>query len=272
MVTSARRLLSIPLAALLLAPLAGSAAAEDITPPPVDTAALQQDGYDLVNMTNAKRASVGLIALRMDAALMQIARDRAQVMAVNDVMSHTEPDGTKAWDRMNAAHITWYAGGEIIAWNHYPAEYSTAEAIRAWWASPGHHSIMVSTGYNYVGFGAAMSADGKYYYAGVFAKEPDHTAPWAKFGSVSTRTVDATHKRVTVRWSGGDTRLQVLTSGLRYFQVQWRVVGGGWHAWTISSAKYKSMTVRRGVRYEVRVRSRDWAGNLGAWRTITLRP
>ena len=83
---------------------------------------------------------------------------------------------------MNAAGITWYAGGEIIAWNHYPAEYSTAEAIRAWWASPGHHAIMVSTGYNYVGFGAAMSADGKFYYAGVFAKLPDHTGPWARFG------------------------------------------------------------------------------------------
>ena len=78
---------------------------------------------------------------------------------------------------------------------------------------------MVSTGYNYVGFGAAMSADGKFYYAGVFVKEPDHTVPWARMGSVSMRTVDAHHKRVTVRWSGGDTRLQVLTSGLRYFQV-----------------------------------------------------
>ena len=122
---------------------------------------------------------------------MSIARDRARVMAANDVMSHTEPDGTKVFDRINAAGITWYAAGEIIAWNHYPAEYSTAEAIRAWWASPGHHAIMVSTGYNYVGFGAAVSADGKLYYAGVFAKVPDHTGAVGEVRDVSMRTVDA---------------------------------------------------------------------------------
>ena len=34
---------------------------------------------------------------------------------------------------------------------------------------------MVSTGYNYVGYGAAVSASGKMYYAGVFLKEPDET-------------------------------------------------------------------------------------------------
>ena len=105
-----------------------------------------------------------------------------------------------------------------------------------------------------------MSADGKFYYAGVFAKEPDHTVPWARLGSVSMRTVDAHHKRVTVRWSGGDTRLQVLTSGLRYFQVQWRASVASWHAWTTSTATHKSITMVRGVHYEVRLRSRDHAG------------
>jgi len=86
------------------------------------------------------------------------------------------------------------------------------------------------------------------------------------------RTVDGSHKRVTVRWSGADTRLQVLTSGLRYFQVQWRASGGSWHAWTTSTATSKAITLVRGVRYEVRVRSRDRAGNWGTWRTISLRP
>ena len=272
MVTFTRRLLPILFSGLLLVPLASTVAAEDLPSAPADDAALLQDGVDLVHMTNAKRESVGRVDLRMDPALMSIARDRARVMAANDVLSHTEPDGKSFVDRINAAHLTWYAAGEIIAWNHYPAQYSTAEAISAWWGSPGHHAIMASSGYNYVGFGAAMSADGKYYYAGVFAKMPDHTVPWARMGSVSMRTVDAQHKRVTVRWSGGDTRLQVLTSGLRYFQVQWRAVGGSWHAWTTSTATSKSITMVRGVRYEARVRARDNAGNWGAWRMVSLRP
>ena len=32
--------------------------------------------------------------------------------------------------------------------------------------------------------------------------------------------------KVTINWNGNDTRLQVLTSGFRYFQVQRRRVGG----------------------------------------------
>ncbi len=272
MVNPTRRLLPILFSGLLLFPLANTVAAEDIPPPPADAAALLQDGTDLVNMTNAKRHSLGLVDLRMDPTLMSIARDRARVMAANDVMSHTEPDGTKVWDRLNATGVTWYAGGEIIAWNHYPAVYSTAEAIRAWWASPGHHAIMVSTGYNYVGFGAAVSADGKFYYAGVFAKLPDHTGPWARFGTVSMRSVDARHKRVTVRWYGGDTGLQVLTSGLRYFQVIWRWPGGSWHIGSPTTAASMWLVLTRGVVYDVQLRSRDRAGNWSTWRAMSLRP
>lgn len=280
MVTSARRLAPLLLSGLLLVGLAAPVAAVDppttetTTPPPVlpDATWLSQAGLDLVKLTNMKRSSLGLISLRIDARLMSIARDRARVMATNDLMSHTEPDGTKFWDRMNATGMTWYAAGEILAWNHYPLEYSTAEAIRAWMASPSHRAIMVSTGYNYVGFGAAVSADGKLYYAGLFAKLPDHTAPGAKFRWTSSTVIDSRHKRVTIRWTGADTRLQVLTSGLRYYQAQWRRVGGPWHAWTTTTYKRKSITLVRGVRYEFRVRSRDRAGYWSAWRLQSVRP
>jgi len=271
MVTSVRRLVPLLLAGLLVLPLTGPVAAVEDEPGTTD-AMLLQAGRDLVTLTNAKRTAQGLVPVREDPALMAIARDRAQVMADNDFMSHTEPDGTMAWDRMNAAGLTWFGAGEIIAWNHYPYEYSVAEAIRAWWASPGHHSIMVSTSYNYVGFGAAMSADGKFYYAGVFAKRPDHSAPWASFRKTYMRKIDAHHKRVTVRWAGNDTRLQVLTSGLRYFNVEWRRAGGAWHSWgTTTATSHKARWVR-GATYEVRVRSRDRAGLWGAWHLKRITP
>ena len=265
--TSTRRLVPLLLAGLLLVPFAGTASAES---EPVTEAVLAQAGRDLVKLTNQQRAARGLIALRMDPDLMAIARDRAEVMAANDQMSHTEPNGQKVFDRLTDAGLTWYGAGEIIAWNHYPTEYSTAEAIRAWMASPGHRAIIVSTGYNYVGYGAAVSATGKRYYAGVFVKQPDETVPWARPGTVSKRWVDARHIRVTVRWSGGDTRLQVLTSGLRYFQVHWRAVGGEWHSWGVTTATRKSVTFTRGVDYQVRVRSRDRAGNWGTWRYVSI--
>ena len=74
MVNFTRRLLPILFSGLLLVPLASTVAAEDIPPPPADAAALLQDGTDLVNMTNAKRTSLGLVALRIDSTLMSIAR------------------------------------------------------------------------------------------------------------------------------------------------------------------------------------------------------
>ena len=123
-------------------------------------------------------------------------------MAANDEMSHTEPDGRKVWDRLSEANITYFAGAEIIAWNNWPAEYSAAQAVASWMASPGHHDAIVSRDYNYAGFGAAVSATGKRYYAGVFVKEPDETGAVARFGTISKRSVDRSHTRVTLRWAG----------------------------------------------------------------------
>jgi uncharacterized protein YkwD len=269
--TKTRRLIPVLLAGALLVPLAGPAMATDPGPSePVSSAVLAQAEYDLVTLTNSKRTARGLIALRMDPDLMKIARDRAQVMATNDVMSHTEPNGQKVFDRISDAGLTWYGAGEIIAWNNYPMEYSPAEAIRAWMDSPGHKAIMISTGYNYIGYGAAESASGKLYYAGVFVKEPDETGARARFRTTSKTSLSRNRVRVTLRWAGGDTRLQVLTSGLRYFEVQRRVVGGTWASWGTTTATHRYVTWTRPNDREVRVRARDRAGNWGTWRVIRI--
>jgi uncharacterized protein YkwD len=267
--TTTRRLVPLVLAGLLLVPLAGTAAAA--TPEPVTDAVLTQSGIDLVTLTNRQRAKVGLVALRIDPDLMRIARDRAEVMATNDVMSHTEPNGQKVFDRLTDAGITWYNAGEILAWNNYPTEpLSVAESIYAWMASPTHHDIMVSTGYNYVGFGAAVSATGLRYYAGVFVKEPDETGAVARFGRVSTHRVSRTRVRVTLHWSGGDPRLQVMTAGLRYYQLAWRNGDGPWHAWFTTTATSRSVRWSRGSGHTIGIRARDKAGNWGAWKSIRI--
>lgn len=241
------------------------------SPPPFDEAWFTQAGLDLVQLSNQKRAGLGRVALRADATLMAIARDRANVMAQTDVMSHIEPNGQKVFDRLTAAGLAWSGAGEIVAWNNYPAEYTAAEAIRAWMASPGHHAIMVSTGYNYVGFGAAMSASGKKYYAGVYARLPDHTGASVKFGAITKTIVDSRHKRVTLRWSGTDVRLQVATAGLRRYEVQRRTPGGAWVSWGTTTRTRLSVTWTRGSTHQVRVRALDKAGNWGAWRTRTVK-
>ena len=267
--TSTRRLASVLLAVALLVPLAGTVSAADQEL--VTDAILTKSGTDLVSLMNAERAHLGLIPLRIDPRLMAIARVRANVMAANGVMSHTEPNGNNVFDRLNAAGFTWYGAGEIIAANNYPTEASSvAASMQAWMASPGHHAIIVSNGYNYVGFGAAVSSSGMRYYAGVFVKEPDHTPPWAHFGTISKQSLIDHRVRVTIRWSGGDIRLPVLTAGLRYFEVQRRRVGGRWYSWGVTTSTHHTITWLRPYDHEVRVRARDWAGNWSAWKVVRI--
>jgi uncharacterized protein YkwD len=270
MPTATRRLAAVILAGLLLVPFTGPVSAAGATP--FDQATLTQAATDLVALTNSKRRAGGLVALQADPDLMAIAQTRAEVMAANDVLSHTEPNGRNVFDRIVDAGLTWFGAGEIIAWNTYPTEpLSVGEAVYAWMHSPGHHAIMMSSGYNYVGYGAADSASGKHYYAGVFVAEPDETGAWVRVSTPTKTVLSAGLARVRVRWSGGDTRLQVRTSGLRYFQVQRRVVGGSWRTVGTTTATARTFTWARGHTYEIRVRARDRAGNWGAWRVVRVR-
>ena len=108
---------------------------------------------------------------------------------------------------IEAAGIDWYAAGEIIAWNTAAAlDYSAAFAVQGWMGSPSHNAIVVSNGYNYVGFGLAIADDGTRYWAGVYLRGPGpHGRLDARSGPSRRSTSTAAYARVTVRWSGGDT-------------------------------------------------------------------
>ena len=167
--------LVVALAAGLL-PLASVAAT---TGAGVSVASAEQTALSL---TNARRSNAGLITLRADARLFALARERAEYMARTDTFSHTQSDGTNVFDMLSADGIAWYGAGEIIAWNTAAAlDYSATYAVKGWMDSPGHRAIIMSTGYNYVGFGLAISPEtGRRYWAGVYLKGPDRTGAWAK--------------------------------------------------------------------------------------------
>jgi len=264
-----RRLGASLIAVLLLGSLAGPAAA---SMPAFDLATLAQAETNLATRVNGERSARGLIALQLDPDAVAIARQRAETMAATDVLSHQNPDGTNVFDAIVAAGIPWFGAGEVIVWNSWPTESdSTAQAVAAWFGSLPHANILLSTDYNYAGFGAAVSpVSGKRYYAGVILKRTDRTAAWAKAGATSQLIVDATRTQVTVRWTGGDPRLQVLTAGLRDFEVQRRVLGGSWRVLGYRTTTSVTETLPRARTYEYRIRARDKVGNRGAWSTITV--
>lgn len=261
-----RLLLPALLAVALVLPAAVPAAATEGPSDlgPAETATLKA--------LNAERTKRGLVALRVDTRLMAIAGERSAHQAATQKMSHTHAGGKSVFDLISAAGITWYGAGEIIAWNTWPDPVdSGAAAISGWLGSSSHRAIMLSTSYNYIGLRVALDADGAKYWTGIVMKGPDRTQPWAKNGTQSRQTVDATRVRMTMRWSGNDTRLQVLTSGLRYFEAQRRSAGGTWRSYGTTTNTYVRAVWTRGRTYEFRVRARDRAGNWGSWHTVTIK-
>ncbi len=242
------------------------------TLPGLDPSTLDVAAADLTSLLNQARVAHGLVVLPVDPQAAAMARGRAEAMAAEDALGHVGPDGRTTFDVIRASGMTWFAAGEVLAFNNVPGEpESTTRAMTDWIASPVHAAIVLSSDYNYVGFAAAVSASGNRYYAGVFMKLPDRTPGWAKAGLTTRSVVSATTTRVTVRWTGADTRLQVLTAGLRDFEVQRRIIGGAWLSAGITTHTSLSVTLARGRSYEFRVRSRDRAGNRSAWSSLTVR-
>jgi uncharacterized protein YkwD len=255
---------------ILVVGLAPAAIAADTTD--VSGSAISAAEKSVLTLTNRRRVAAGLVSLRWDSRLANLARDRAAYMAATGEFSHTQSNGTDVFDMIVDAGIKWYGAGEIIAWNTAAAlDYSAAFAVQGWMGSPTHRSIVMSKGYNYVGFGLAISSSGKRYWAGVYLKGPDRTGAWAKVAGVSKANLDRRYVRVTVRWAGGDIRLQVLTSGLRYYQIQRRRNNGGWYNYGTTTSTRLTRRWYRNSTYEFRVRSRDRAGNWGSWVVRTIK-
>lgn len=270
MLTSVHRLGSVVFAGLLAFSFAGPAAAGL---PAFDASTLVQAEASLRSLVNAERRAAGLIELQVDPDVVAIARQRAEAMAAADVLSHQNPDGSNVFDQIGAAGIPWFGAGEVLVWNSWPAASdSTAQAVSAWLGSAPHRTILLSTDFNYVGFGAAVSpVSGNRYYAGVLVKRTDRTGAWARPGKTSAGVVDATRARVTVSWTGGDPRLQVLTAGLRDYEVQRRVVGGTWRSLGYRTGTSVTETLPRSRTYEYRVRASDRVGNRGDWVLIKVK-
>ncbi|HET7677009.1 MAG TPA: CAP domain-containing protein [Candidatus Limnocylindrales bacterium] len=260
-----RRLSPVALAALVVVALmpAPAAATDDLSAPQAEQRVLA--------LINEQRAAVGRVALRHDPRLTVIARARSNDMAAKDYFAHQQPDGRWAWDLITAAGITWYGAGENLAFNYWGTlAESAAGAARQWHDSPSHYGLLTSADFNYVGIGLAVDGDGRKIWTAVFLKGPDRTRPLARMRSASrgsTYLVNGTrYRRVTVRWWGADVRLSVLTAGLRSFQVQKRRPGGTWRTVIASTVRgYSTFSLRAGRTFEFRVRSRDRAGNWGAW-------
>ncbi len=90
-------------------------------------------------------------------------------------------------------------------------------------------------------------------------------------GASTLGDFDVAKRGTHIGWTGYDPRLQVLTSGLRSYEIQRRIDGGDWAtslAATTARAWYFNLTT--GHLYEFRISARDRAGNVGDWMTRVI--
>jgi uncharacterized protein YkwD len=265
-----RTLVTVALTAAIALPVltAGPTQASATPPPPppgnitpASPARTTVEGY-LRTWLNADRAARGLRPLRLDARLQDVARARAGALADEGLLSHTAAGNLTS--QLASRGVQWYAWGEDLGWSGYSWGYNAARSLYLMWKhSPAHWALMMSVNFNYFGIGVGYRWTGGATYASiVFSDSRDHTRPVPHMvGQWRSGTT------VVFRWRGADVALQRRTSGLRSFDVQYRVDGTPWRIIKVGTTM-TSITLRgraHGHYYWLRVRARDRAGNVSVW-------
>ena len=117
------------------------------------------------NLLNSDRSRYNLPALTVDPQLSSIARIKSQDMLTNGYFAHTSPTYGNVRDMLTHFGYPYTAAGENIA------RYATLDkAQAALMSSPGHRRNILSTAYEKVGIGVALSARGYVYLTQIFCR------------------------------------------------------------------------------------------------------
>jgi uncharacterized protein YkwD len=139
------------------------------TPLVVGSITLSAREQALFDAHNAERASRGIARLRIDPALQEIARQRAQIMADNHLFSHYNLNGDTIYDMLADEDYPWDDATENIHFNDYSASQADAVAMSEYMASAPHRANILKPGFHRVGVGVATSSAGVHYYSIVFS-------------------------------------------------------------------------------------------------------
>lgn len=147
--TLLRQAAALGAAAMLLLPSAAHAS---------DTLRSGDLAAQVVALTNAERANVGLPPLALAAELAQSAQGYADVLASGECFDHTCGPIPDLRDRAGSVgYQDWTAIGENIAGGQPTAE----DVVAGWMSSPGHRANILSENYTEIGVGVS-SGPGPY--------------------------------------------------------------------------------------------------------------
>ncbi|KAJ2313966.1 hypothetical protein H4S02_009487 [Coemansia sp. RSA 2611] len=121
----------------------------------------RQEELDIVNQL---RRDAGLLPLKIDDRLNQVAQEHSEYMAKIHELTHEDPAGPIG-QRVTDKDVRWTAVGENVASGPLEVDF----VVSLWSGSAGHNANMLGN-YNYVGFG--LASDGHTpFWTQVFAYE-----------------------------------------------------------------------------------------------------
>lgn len=120
---------------------------------------------EAVKLLNEVRAEVGLEALNWNpkSKLQAAAKIRAQEL--EELFSHTRPDGTSCFTIFNTYRISYRTCAENIA---YGTQLDAAGVIDLWYNSPGHYANMTNADVTEVGLASWHDDSGNVYWVQLF--------------------------------------------------------------------------------------------------------
>lgn len=119
--------------------------------PPAETpsAPNAQIEEEVIALVNEERARRGLPALTYNSALANVARTKAEDMAVNNYFSHNSPTYGSPFEMLQTFDIPFTAAGENIAKGQTTAQ----EVMNAWMNSSGHAANILNSSFSEIGVG-----------------------------------------------------------------------------------------------------------------------
>ncbi len=120
--------------------------------------------YELIQLVNNLRASLGLPAYEIHPTVMAVAQAHSEYQASIDTLTHEGPGGSRPKDRLRAAG--YGNGGNILVSENIAWGYNMPPqgAMDLWLPSAIHYYTMTIPNVRHVGAGCATSATGKTYY------------------------------------------------------------------------------------------------------------
>lgn len=139
-------------------PSTGNASANDSNQN-TTTTVLSEDEKEIFHLINEQRTKNGLVALKIDDEVVNVARIKAKDLVQNQYFAHESPTYGTPFEMLKKFGISYKTAGENIAGNA-----SNKKAVEAWMNSSGHRANILNGNYNYTGIGVVSSSKyGKVY-------------------------------------------------------------------------------------------------------------